>query len=239
MEKLGIFYSCFKETNAVNFSIDILNIVYPNIKIYLVSDGGEDFSYLTKKYPNVKAVLESDTMSKTFELTDESFREEEKQKIIKNCAQSVINRLKDASDYLETEYILMCDPDTLVRGKLNIPDGVELLGSKINSGTSPSYKKVLSSIDGAISIDSWGATPAIFKTSTFLKSLEVLKTHPKLFNNLSESFHALYAHDFLLPTLFALVGKEETYNPDIVECNRNKMWSFTNQPLVHQFKYLY
>jgi len=239
VEKLGVFYSCFRESNAVNFSIDILNIVYPNIKIYLVSDGGEDFSYLTKKYPNIKTVQEEDTMSETFKVTDVNFREEENQKIIKKCTESVIRRIEDSLDYLQCEYVLMCDPDTLVRGKLNIPEGVDLLGSKINFNTPEPYKNLLRSIDGAKIIDSWGATPAIFKTSTFLKSLEVLNKNSDLLDKLCETFYALYAHDFLLPTLFALIGKEETYNPDIVECNRNPAWTFTSNPLVHQFKYLY
>ena len=43
----------------------------------------------------------------------------------------------------------------------------------------------------------------------------------------------------LLPLMFALVGEEETFNPDIVECNRNPNWKNTAQPLVHQFKEFY
>lgn len=224
---------------AVNFSIDILNLVYPNIKIYLVSDGGEDYSYLYWKYPNLMSVWEEDTMSKTFQVTDKNFRGKKNQKIIKDCAESVLRRLKNAADYLQTEYILMCDPDTLVRGRLNIPENVDLLGSRINSGSPSSYKKVLRSIDGAVVIDDWGATPAIFKTSTFLQALEFLNSNPTILDKLSKTFYGIYAHDFLLPTIFALIGKEETFNPDIIECNRNHMWSFTNEPLVHQFKYFY
>ena len=44
---------------------------------------------------------------------------------------------------------------------------------------------------------------------------------------------------FSLPLIFALVGEEETFNPDIVECNRNPNWRNTTQPLVHQFKEFY
>ena len=49
----------------------------------------------------------------------------------------------------------------------------------------------------------------------------------------------MYAHDLLLPTLFALVGEEETFNPEIIECNRDPNWRSKPNPLVHQFKDFY
>ena len=52
-------------------------------------------------------------------------------------------------------------------------------------------------------------------------------------------FYAIYAHDVLLPLVFALVGEEETLNLDIVECNRNSNWRNSGHPLVHQYKEFY
>ncbi len=46
MSSLGIFFSCFKEKKAVEYSLTELVKHYPDSPIYLVSDGGLDFSYL-------------------------------------------------------------------------------------------------------------------------------------------------------------------------------------------------
>lgn len=243
MTSLGFFYSCYIEKKAVEYSLSELRKHYPDSPVYLVSDGGVDFSYLKDTYDNLFVSLEEDTMSSTFKITGDqitgNFREKENQKAIKNCALSVLDRLERAIEFCKTDYILMLDPDALVRGKLNIPDGVKLLGSRINSGLPEGFKKVLSSIDGAKVIDCWGATPAIFETKTFLKALNVLKLDLSILDRLSNEYYAMFAHDLLLPTLFALVGEEETFNPDIIECNRDPSWKSKSNTLVHQFKEFY
>ena len=43
-------------------------------------------------------------------------------------------------------------------------------------------------------------------------------------------------YDALYPVLFALVGEEETFWGDIVECFRNPNWRNTEHPLVHQYR---
>lgn len=237
--KLGIFYSCYKEKNAVEYSISELRKIYKDNPIYLVSDGGLDFKYLENQYDNIRANLDVDTMSDTFKITDRNFTQENHQISMKKCVFAVLDRLEKAINFCQSDYILMMDPDTLVRGELNIPDGVELLGSRINRGFPEKYKNILRGIDGAKVIDHWGATPAIFKVSSFKKSLEFIKNNKRIFDEFCMSFYAMYAHDVLLPTLFAIIGHEETFNPDIIECNRDRNWRNGNRPLVHQFKEYY
>lgn len=243
MKTLGFFYTCFKEKRAIEYSLQQLNLHYPDAPIYLVSDGGLDFSYLEKDYKNLVTSLEEDTMSPTFKITGEldtgNFREEQNQEIIKKCAWTVLDRLEKAIEYCKTDYILMLDPDALVRGNLTIPDGVKLLGTRLNRGFPQGFKDVLSSIDGAKVIDCWGATPGIFEVETFLKGLNVLKCNPSIIDRLSMEFYAVYAHDVLLPIVFSLVGEEETYNPEVIECMRDPDWRSKPNPLVHQFRVFY
>jgi len=243
MSTLGFFYTCYKEKKAVENSISELRKNYPDSPIYLTSDGGLDFSYLKKTYSNLHTSLEEDTISPTIGITGDqvtgNFREPKKQDAIKKCAWSVLGRLEKAIEFCKTDYILMLDPDALVRGQLTIPDGVKLLGSRINSGLPQGFKDVLSSINGAKIIDCWGATPGIFEVQTFLKALSVLKSNPDIIDRLSMEYYAVCAHDLLIPTLFALVGEEETFNPDIIECNRDPHWQSKSNPLVHQFREFY
>ena len=248
MTSLGIFFSCFKENKAVEHSLKELVKHYPDSPIYLVSDGGNDFSYLEEQFPNLKTSLEEDTMSETFKITAGrngcdstigNFSEVYYQDVIQKCTVSVLRRLEKCIDYCKTEYILMMDPDTLVRGELNIPKGVKLLGSRINRGLPKGLKNVLARVEGAKVIDCWGATPAIFHADTFMNSWESFQQTPDLLSMLTKEFYAIYAHDVLLPIMFALVGEEETFNPDIIECNRDPMWKIKSNPLVHQYKEYY
>jgi len=237
--KLGFFFSCYKENRAVENSLSELRKHYPDNPIYLVSDGGSDFNYLKDSYDNLFVSLEEDTMSSTFNITDQNWREEVHQNAIRQATYAVLNRLERAIEYCQTDYILMMDPDALVRGQLNIPEGVKLLGSRVNTGLPVELQVVLSRIPGAKVINCWGATPALFETKTFMDSWSRLKASPEVMDAFIDSFYAIYAHDVLLPLIFALAGEEETFNPDIVECNRNPNWRNTSQPLVHQFKEFY
>lgn len=245
MSSLGIFFSCFKEKKAVEYSLTELVKHYPDSPIYLVSDGGLDFSYLEEKFDNIKTSLEEDTMSETFKIsagrtgcdsTVGNFSEAYYQEVIRKCTVTVLQRLEKCIEYCKTDYILMMDPDTLVRGKLTIPDGVKLLGSRINHGLPYGLRNILNKIEGAKVINCWGATPAIFHSKTFMKSWESFRETPGLLGMMTEQFYAIYAHDVLLPIMFALVGEEETFNPDIIECNRDPFWKSRPNPLVHQFK---
>ena len=131
------------------------------------------------------------------------------------------------------------DPDSLVRGPLHIPAGAHLLGSRVNKGLPRQFRKILKTVPGAVSINEWGATPAIFKTDTFKVAYANLKRNESIFDRLSLEFPAMYAHDLLLPAMFALIGKREMFNPDIVECLRQPEWERMPNPLVHQFRKYY
>lgn len=236
---LGAFYTCYNEQKAIEYSVFNLNIHYPGIKTYLVTEGNIDYSYLSQLYPNLISINEEDTLSFNKKITDQNYKEEYFQIAILKSAESTINRLKKAIDYCKTEYIIMLDPDTLVNGKLTIPTNSKLLGSRINSGFPENFKNLLSSIDGAKVINSWGATPAIFNCEYFLKACNKLEMYPDLLKEFCQTFYAIFAHDVLLPLLFALIGEEEMFNPDIIECFRTPGWESSGKPLIHQFKKYY
>lgn len=237
--KIGVFLTCFDETEAVEFALTKINEVYPNINIYLVSDGGKDFSYLKEKYTNLQTEFGENSMGEVLKLTHTHFQDKHQQDNIKKAVLTLIERLRRAIDFCGTEYILMADPDVYLRSELTIPSGVKLLGSRVNTGLPDELKKILSEIPGALIINSWGATPGIFEVSSFIKGVKILLETNQLLDKLCMSFYAMFAHDVILPVIFSLIGEEETFNPDIVECYRNPNWEQTDKPLVHQFKKYY
>ena len=94
--KLGFFFSCYKENRAVENSLSELRKHYPDNPIYLVSAGGSDFNYLKDSYANLFVSLEEDTMSSTFNITDQNWREEVHQNAIRQATYAVLNRLERA-----------------------------------------------------------------------------------------------------------------------------------------------
>ena len=94
MKSVGFFYTVFTEKKAVEYSIEQLRKWYPSSPIYLVSDGGLDFSYLKNDYDDLETKLEEDTISETFGITAGStgcdyisgnYRQEQYQNAIKKC----------------------------------------------------------------------------------------------------------------------------------------------------------
>lgn len=240
MRKLGVFFTCFNELEATRVSLNYLKMVYPDIPVYLVHEGDMNFSFLEREISNLVTYKVPDTMSDVLKIESHNYQSPEQQEAIKIALLAVIKRLERAIEYTKSEYILMLDPDAVVRGQLTIPDGVGLLGCRGNKHIWAISKlnDVLKQ-HGGIELSAWGATPAIFNVEKFLRAKDKLLNTPGLVDELCWSFYWAFAHDILLASMFSLIGEEETMNPDIVQCEWNPNWQQTNCPLLHQFRYYY
>jgi hypothetical protein len=238
-ENFGIFYTCYTEKEAVAFSLRELFKIYPSIPVYLVSDGGEDYSFLEKEFSTIKTFLEEDSRGIIPKIPSDSFREEQYQIQIKKSILTLILRIERAIEYCNKEYMLIMEPDILVRGIISIPQDSKLLGSRINKGLSEELKLILRNTKGAIEIDNWGATPAIFESKAFIDAANKIKNDENLFNGLCLSEYRLAFYDVLFSVMFALLGYEEQFNPEITECFRNPNWQYSGHPLLHQYRAKY
>ena len=253
--KLGVFYTCFTEKKAVEYSLEELYKHYPNIPVYLVSDGGSDYTFLKEKFPDKKleTKLEEDTRG-IIAVIDRKcasnvapcnapgyYLKENKEKML-HSIDVFLKRINDAIDYCNSEYLLIMEPDVLVRGKINIREGSKLLGSRVNQGLNFVPQTLLDYMDnyeGAIKVRGWGCTPAIFKTSEFKKILDLLKKDTGLIERVYHMNKNLPYYDALLSILFGFIGVEEEFNPDITECCRNPNWKNSAHSLLHQFRKYY
>lgn len=240
MEKLGVFFTCFDELEATRISLNHLKQVYPDIKIRLFTESKLDFQFLEKEISGLKTSQEKDTMSDYLGITYDDYLSDEDQKAIKTAALAVLKRLTQSFEHLNSEYILMMDPDALVRGKLNIPEGAGLLGCRQNTHIWAIEKlnEVLIR-NGGVKMTAWGATPAIFNIKDFMRGLRKLLYTPDLLDDLCKSFYWFCAHDILLGSIFSLIGKEEEFNPDIIQISTDPNWQSKSNPLLHQFRYYY
>jgi hypothetical protein len=238
---LGVMLTCFNEVSAVNNAIANFRLYYPENKIYLVTESSENYDHLCKFDSNISVSYEEDTMSFYYNNPSLYFkwREQENQEGIKKAMLSFLDRVDRAIDFCQSDYMLLMDPDVLIRGVLNIEGGNKLLGSLNNKGVPEETKEILEGIEGAIAINEWGATPAIFESETFKKAYSKFKSIPDLCDKLTMSWSAMYAHDVIIPVLFSLIGEREKYNPDFTECNTDPTWKNNGKLLVHHYKKYY
>lgn len=240
MINFGVFFTCYTEVSAVEYAVDTLKQVYPDCPVFLVSDGGADYSFLKQKHSNIETLREYDSRGFVPKIQRETYKTEEFQTQIKDSIKTFMDRVDRAIDYCQRDLMLIMEPDVLVRNKLTyFPEYAHLLGSRINEGLSSELRKVVTSVPGSIDVNHWGATPALFRSNTFKIIHELIKKDERLLGLLTESDERLANYDVLLSVLFALVGKEEVFNPEIVECLRNPHWKETWHPLVHQYREKY
>jgi len=240
MSDFGVSYSCYTEQEAVQNSITQLRSIYPDCPVYLVSDGGGDYSFLEKKFDNLKASMESD-MRGWCQAKDgiDAYNRPDVLDRLYETGMSWIDRNKAAVDFCQKPYMLMMESDVLVRGPITIPFGSKLLGPVVNFGKNAKWRDVLKRIPGAIDCDSWG-WPYIYESDAFLKVYDFVKNNDDIFWDLIKSDVGFgSAGDITTPVLFAACGYGVTYNPEITECLRNPNWRQTGHPIVHQYREFY
>lgn len=237
---IGIMMSCFDEVEATSFAIKELRKYYTENKIYIFNESDKDYNFLLKNDNNIKIKNDKDTMSFYYKSSIHNvYLLPEFQLKIQDAFLTFLNRIHQTIEYSKSEYLLLIDPDVLIRGKLNIPSNINLLGSLRNKNVPLSTKKILQEIEGAIIIDEWGATPAIFRVETFLKAYDKFISIPNLLQKFTQSWHFFYAHDVIIPMLFALIGEKEHLNDDFTECNTDIDWQTNDKKLVHHYKKYY
>lgn len=247
IESIGFVYNCvFKQKKAFEYSIESIRKFYPNSKIYVVSDGGLDYSYMENE--NLKFSMEEDTVSDLRKVNGENFLDGECQRIVKRGMAATIDRLERGIEYCgNPEWMCMTEPDVLIRGKLSHPENAKLLGSRVNyAWISPEALKqfmglneIISEIDGSIPVLRWGAVPVLFHTETFLKALKIYKDNFDIVDKFSEKHYAPGTFDLFIGLILALIGEPEVYNSEITECLRNSDWKTSSHPIVHQYREYY
>jgi hypothetical protein len=236
-KSIGAFFACYNEKSAVLYSVEKLYSIYPEIPCYLVSDGGEDFSFLEDRFDRIKCCVDDNTRGKVTKLR--SFQDDEERTIYaENSIYSFLDRIRRSVEYCKTDFIIIMEPDVLVKGELNLPDDCVVLGSLVNPFEEPGIHNLINEYGGK-SFNRYGATPAIFRCDKFIEVHDFVLKNRDFIRKACEILPEISYSDILIPLIFSLKGYSETFNPDIIECYRNPEWEKSDKPLVHQFRNYY
>tara|TARA_B100000902_G_C27279515_1_gene900865 strand:+ start:1063 stop:1965 length:903 start_codon:yes stop_codon:yes gene_type:complete len=246
---VGFIYNCvYKQKRALEYGLESIRDLYPKSKIYIVSDGGMDFSYLEDKFDDLKFEMGEDTVGPHIDTTFNNFTEPSKQAISKKIIATMIERVQKGIEYCENpDWIFMTEPDVLLRGKFSVPENAKLLGTRLNYAWDLPIRleqyiklnELLSKIDTSIPMFRWGAVPPIFQTESYLKAVEVYKENFDIMDKITEISAGVNCFDVIIPVLFTLIGEPEVFNSETIECLRDPSWKTSSHPIVHQWRELY
>lgn len=107
MEEISAYYQCYKNKKALDYVLSKFRQVYPESKLILVSDGGLDFSELSKKY-NCDFFYEEKLDTKS--------------NLVFNNLKSIenfIERIAKYSKIINSKYLLLLEDDVIVFKKTN------------------------------------------------------------------------------------------------------------------------
>ena len=247
IDDIGFIYNCvFKQKKAFEHSVEAIRRVYRDAKIYVVSDGGLDYSYMEDE--NLKFSMEEDTVSPARAVNGDNFETPEHQKIIKTGMAATLDRVQRGIEYCgNPEWTCLTEPDVLIRGKISYPEGAKLLGTRVNSAWYTDtcldmfmgMNEIISQIEGSSPVLRWGSVPVIFHTETFLKALKVYEDYFELLDKITEKHYAPGTFDLFMGIIFSLIGESETFSDEYTECLRNPSWKTSGQPIVHQYREFY
>ena len=234
---LGVFYICYKEQAAVEYSLKEFRKFYPKNSIYLVSDNGLDFSYLKEKFGNIETIKETMEVVGIAKDVDQYIREHSGEiDLFMGISLEFLRRLKNGCDFCKTEYMILMEPDVLVRGQLH-PFDADLVGPTVN--VMPEIIQEYIITNGGKNNGTWGPAGGIMKTSSFYEVYNKLMNDLDKFSGGLKLDPRMICYDYLLAFLFSLFGYTYTDNPDQTECIRNPNWKNSGHPLLHQHRELY
>ncbi|MDB4314576.1 hypothetical protein N9955_00955 [bacterium] len=237
MKKIAFLITCFDEVNAIDVAITSLRQHYPDSTVNIFCEGdSSQFSNIADKH-GANLFPSHDSQSCLLGLSESNYKKEDEPNV-ENAMMLLLDRIRTTAEFSQADYILLHCPDTLIRGKIDIKDGAGLLGSCVNKYFPERVNEVLVKY-GGVRVDCFGAVPAIFNVQDFYKAYDLIRLHENILSELAAASCYAFSHDIFMSILFSLIGKNEEFNPQITECERNIGWMQSNCPIIHQFRCFY
>lgn len=222
MKTFAAYHQCYKNHKATEFAISQFRKYNPEVPYYLISDAGDDFSDIAKKYDCHFVYDEINTGM--------NYLPPEHAKIL-------YQRLVDCFSYFGTDYVLLMEDDVLCRGTLNIGDDFNLAMSNVPSNKIQIFDVIVEKYNKNPNIDWYGATGGSFLNKNIFTEEKNIKIINKF---LEEDFDPKSGSmDQFITSLYLICGYECSVNNLLGETHRTPNWQNSDLPLIHCFKEMY
>lgn len=216
--EFSVYHQVYNNKKATEFSVSEFRRYNPNVKYYLLSDGGLDFSDIANKYDCIYVHDELNTG--LISLTAD------KVKIL-------ISRLRKFFKTTESKYGLYMEDDVLCRGKVSLENPIDITMLDVPTNKMILYDKILKYNQNP-NVDWYGSCGGNFLMNIFEEQENIDLINRFLSNDfISDQAGTI---DQLLPSLYLICGYKCTVNPLLSDLNRDPQWKSKSNPLVHSFK---
>ena len=234
---VAAFHQCFKNREATEHAVKSFR-EHNDGPYTLISDGGDDFSDIAKKYNcyyyHSKWNLgyrDHNHPSGIYGWTKEETLE-------------WLKRFHLSCTIEKSDHIIMMEDDVYVMAQLDLEEDVEFCGfDSPGNHLKPRIVDYLTDKYDAKFQHSWYGTPggSIFKTETFVENYDkITEIIGAEFDHIKANLCAGIGYpDVLMTVYYYLCGKPYTVNPFFTETTRNSNWNNGNYAIVHQFKKYY
>ena len=224
MKTFSVYHQCFKNKKATEFAIKNFRLHNPDVSYYLISDCGDDFSEIAKKY-NCYFVMAKENIGTNY--------------LEKDQAKIYLNRLHEAFEFSKSKYILTMEDDVLCRNKLTIEDDFNIAMSYVpgNKLRPHIFEKAIKKYNINPNIDWYGATGGTFLNRNIFFDEEKVKLVNKFMEEDFES--TIGSIDHFIVVLYLICGLDCSINEGLGETHRTPNWQNTDLPLIHCFKEMY
>lgn len=223
-KKFSVYHQCFNNFRATEFAIGNFRKYHPDVPYYLISDGGEDFSDIAKKY-NCNFVLASENIGTNY--------------LEKEQAKIYLNRLKSAFIYSNSDYLLTMEDDVLCRGKVEITRNFNIAMSYVpdNKLRPHIFEKCVKKYNITPNVDWYGATGGTLLNKNIFFDEEKIEIINRFMEEDFES--TLGSIDQFIVMLYLICGLDCSVNESLGETHRTPNWQNSDLSLIHCFKEMY
>jgi hypothetical protein len=224
MKTFSVYHQCYSNTRATEFAIANFRKHNPDILYYLISDGGEDFSEIAKKY-NCYFILAPENIGTNY--------------LEKDQAKVYLNRLHDAFVFSGTDYILTMEDDVLCRRHLQLDEDFNLAMSYVpgNKLRPHIFEKSVKKYNITPNVDWYGATGGSILNKNIFFDPEKVSLVEQFMEEDFES--TLGSIDQFIVMLYLICGLNCSVNVDLGETHRTPDWQNSDLALIHCFKEMY
>ena len=226
MNKLSAYYACYKNRKATEFVLSNFRKFFPDIIVCLISDGGDDFSDIAKKYNTIYYYMNNIFQSGPINLYSSK-------RMIEWW-----NRQKIVCDISKSDYTIILEDDVYTTSYFEIKEDFCLKGvSKhlTNLFTKEMSKDIINY--GKINNDYYGMCGGSIYNSQIFKDIyndviiDIKYNHDNLINTNPNGYAKLGAVDANITYHFNKRGYSYLDAEWLTENQNNK-----NKPMIHGWK---
>lgn len=227
-----VHHQCYKNKKATEFAIKSFRQFNPLDPYVLWSDNGYDYSDFAKEYG-------VDFIFSDFNIGAHVYRG--KQQVFE-----FFDRVRKTCEmYPDKPYVMWMEDDVLVKGKINIPEGVDFCGwpdvgnSLVNPHISiEKFKSLCEKYSVNPNFDYWTAAGGIMMSSdVFTSKFHILEQYiEEDYENLARIFTEKLDYDIQFMMAHLVCDKKYSIWSQITEMHRNSNWTSDQYAVVHGYK---